>query len=263
MKKKILYIKNYVHSSNLNYLKKNFDISLNRINSVALVGFNDIGLKKLIDLHDIIIIGGGPQHLIGDFASTHPEIPAQIKLVKIFDQIVKNYPEYKSKVLLGLCLGCQIIGLAFGYNIVKMNKLCLGFNYIDESTINFNHISSSQDKYLNKINWDVISKAFSNHNDCVDWNEFEYKNENENELIQNNLTNLVCVAKSKSNIPYILANSNSSIYGFQSHPEITFDCVKNIDMTKCDCNYKLEKIEMFEKISCDIHTHFFDIFINE
>lgn len=252
-----------MYSSNLDYLEKYFNTEIICINSNNLIEFDKCKLANLIEPFDIIILGGGPQHLTESYEKLHPEILNQIELVKI----ITNSYDYNNKILLGICLGCQIIGLAFGHNIMRMNKINLGFGFINVHSVNYSFCV--KDKYLKKINWNIISKAFSHHNDYIDWNDMEQKNYSEQDK-------LLCLASSINNVPYIVANTNSNtnsnlnsnVYGFQFHPEITFECVKGFEYVfenNNDFNYSIKGLDIlddFKQNDLEICLHFFDVFIN-
>lgn len=242
-KKNILFIKNInLDNGNkyLDYFHKYFNINLTWINSTDLIDKDYQYLNELITLYDIIIIGGGPQHIIGNYMDLHPEINNQIILVKLISKT--------NKLLIGICLGCQIIGKAFGYEIIQMNKLCMGFNYLESNSINYNFVKTKNDKYLSKLDFNLLSKSFSYHYDCV-------KIDTNLNILDNELK---CIGYSKLNIPYIFAHSQANIYGFQFHPEVTIECISDILYI-----YPDQKIESdLRKFNYDIYLHFFDIFIN-
>lgn len=177
MIQQILFIKNYIFTENLFYLDK---FNINYIYSFDIINYNDSQLNELIDKYHIIIIGGGPQHLTFELINNYPEIKNLIKII--------NLAHLKSKLLIGLCLGCQIIAYTFGLEIIQMNNLCIGFGYLDINSLNNQIIE--KDKYLNNLDYHIISKSFSYHNDCIN-----FKSNNELELL----------AKSNNNIPYIVS----------------------------------------------------------
>lgn len=236
-KKKILYIINNYSKNNLEYLEKYFNIELCCLCSNYLIDKDHFYLNNLIESFDIIIIGGGPQHLIGNYLDIHPEIKNQIELVKILSKT--------NKILIGICLGCQIIGRTFDLEINQMDKLCLGFNYLDTNSIDHKYIAVKNDKYLSKMDFNLLSKSLSNHYDYVNF----YNCSN---------SELQCVGYSNFGVPYILTHSTANIYGFQFHPEVTFDSIVNILNTHP--NFSIELLEMQ---NChDVYIHFFNIFIN-
>lgn len=249
MKKNVLYIKNNYQSKNLNNLDNFFDINFSWINSSDLIGKDNYYLKELVNKYDIIIIGGGPQHITSNYfnTDTYPEIINQIELVKL---VVGS-----NKMLVGICLGCQIIGKTFGYNIIQMNKLCVGFNYLDTNSIDYNLIKSIDDKFLSKLDFELLSKSFSFHYDCVCMDFINLSDKLNQELY--------CIGKSILNIPYIIKHSKSNIYGFQSHPEVTIECITNVlKYLQIQKNISDVDIPNINKFNSEIYFHFFDIFIN-
>lgn len=242
-KKKIIYILNYDKNRNLDYLEKNFNVELTYINSVDLIGLNINQLIDIIENYNIFIIGGGMQHLYNDYDKKYPEILNQIELVKLINKT--------NKLLIGICLGCQIIGLAFGYKITSMDKYCFGFNYLDIKSINYEYIIKSNDKYLCNFNWDLIKKSLSSHLDYIDFNLNNYNYDN----------NLICICVSKINKPYIVVNSTSNIYGFQFHPEFM---AKYLDDSQISIltNDDLDSYKYFANNDILIYLHFFSVFLN-
>jgi GMP synthase-like glutamine amidotransferase len=235
-KKNILYIKNFLHGQNLEYLESNFNTCIKCINSIDLISFNTKQLECLIESYDIIIIGGGPQHITKKcIDNTYPEIINQINLIKIISKT--------SKLLLGFCLGCQIIAFAFGLEIIPMEKLHLGFGYLDPSSINFNYIEKINDKYLGKLNYSLLAGSFSYHHDCI-------KNLKSNS-ISNSIEQIINIGFSNTNVPYIIKHSTANIYGFQFHPEITPQCIERIKTNLSQSN----EIHNFETHSDNFETH--------
>lgn len=254
----ILYIKNYCKGKNLNCLKKFKNINLKCINSTKLINYNIENLIELIEKYDIIIIGGGKQHLTNkELIFDYPEIINQINLIKLISTKYKS----SGKILIGICLGCQIIGLSYGHSIIPMDKLNVGFNFMDLNTINYSYLLKSNDKYLNKIDYHLLSKSFSFHYDYIKINQYNKNNDNNNKL--NNFDELIIVVESINNVPYIITNKNSNIYGFQFHPEFTSNSIFNIKNLLNE-NKKFEYLinSPNNLILDEINTHFFDIFIN-
>jgi GMP synthase-like glutamine amidotransferase len=256
--KNILYIKNFNKGKKINYLSTYPNIKVNYIESNELVGYLDSDLKKIIEPYDIIIIGGGQQHLVtDDFIITYPEIKNQIEIVKL---VSSDY--YDSKLLIGICLGCQIIALTYGFKVVPIKKLSIGFDYMDINTLNCDYIKKSNDKYLNKFDFNLLSKSFSFHYDCINLNENNEPNDKSD--LSNLPDKLIEIVQSIEKHPYIISNTNKNIYGFQFHPEICLEsilCVinsiENIDKNILDF-IDIKKIDELEKIS----SHFFNIFIS-
>lgn len=251
VKKNLLYIKNFDYGKNLDYLKSFSNISLKCIRSVEIIDYNIDELKKFIEPYDIIILGGGPQHLTtNDYLIIYPEIKNQIEIVKLVSNLYQ-----KDKLLIGICLGCQIIGLSFGLKVINYEKLIVGFDYLDTTTIDYNYINYSNDKYLNNFDFNLLAKSFSFHYDYIDFKDI-------NNLYSDKLN---LIAKSVEDHPYILSNKNLNIYGFQFHPEISlysiFDVINLfLGVNTLDYYYSIynSKQSEFDKI----YKHFFDIFIN-
>jgi len=120
------------------------------IYSSDLISFN---LEDLIINHDIIFIGGGSQRLT-DINNHPPELEQIIKLIKLADQY--------DKLLIGICLGCQLIAYTYGLPIIKLDKHHLGFNYLDINSINYDKID---DNILKNINYNLLEKSLSFHQD--------------------------------------------------------------------------------------------------
>lgn len=229
--KKILFIKNNTNSKISN---NNFHVKIEYICSYSLINYSIIDLEQLIKNFDIIILGGGPQHLTSEFLNNHPEIPNQIKIIKI----VQNM----SKILIGICLGCQIIGLAYGMRIIHMPELCLGFSQLNTNLIDYEYINQTKNQYLTEMNFNIFEKSFSYHYDCIEWKSN---------------TELIRIAESKNNIPYIIKHYKSNIFGFQFHPEISYECIQDILQT-----YSITFENLMKDFDSTISTHFLEIFIN-
>jgi anthranilate/para-aminobenzoate synthase component II len=241
--KNILYIQNNLNSQDMDFLSNYFNINIHSILSLKLIDYNLEQLKQLINNYDIIILSGGPQHLTKLEINNYPEIFNQIEIVKI----IKN----TDKILIGICLGCQIIAHTFNNEIVSMQNLCVGFNYLDINSINLEYIHSSQDIYLLNLNYSLLKESFSFHYDCINFNK-----SNENEI--------VLIASSITNVPYIIKHKDAKIYGFQFHPEIrfkNFKClIKKLNIFKNEIlNLTDFSIKYFNPI---ILFHFFNNFIN-
>lgn len=212
-RKKVLYIENNSNPQNFKFLENYFDITTQQFNSLTLVNKNIGYIIELIDNFDIIILGGGPQHLTTEQIHNYPEIDNQIEIVKY----IKNKTN-GTKLLIGICLGCQIIGLALGHKVIQMEKLCFGYDFLDTKSINYDYIKKSNDLYLSKLDYELLAKSFCFHYDQI--------NIKQPDLIENN-SEIIVIGQSKTNVPYIIKHSKSNIYGFQFHPELTIDSVKN------------------------------------
>jgi anthranilate/para-aminobenzoate synthase component II len=199
MKKCLFIINNYIIDS-ISTLK-NFNI--NYIKSNKLIDKTENELREIIEEYDIIIIGGGPQHLIKGKIDKYPEIRNLLKIIEI--------SEIENKLLIGICLGCQLIGLYYNCKIIELDNLCIGCNNFDLNSINNKFY---QDKYLKNIDIKMLKNVFSFHYDAIDIKEIE------------NIENIEILGYSKNNNPYIIKHKNKPIYGFQFHPEICFNTLE-------------------------------------
>lgn len=249
--KNILYIKNFNYGKNLDYLKTFSNVNLHSIMSFEIIDLNIEELTNFIKPYNIIILGGGPQHLTtNNSLLIYPEIKNQIEIVKLVSGLYN-----KEKLLIGICLGCQIIGLSFGLSVFSSKKIIFGFNYMDTSTINYNFINNSNTKYLNKLDFNLLSGSFSFHYDYVNFT-------NDNKL---KLDKLILIAKSTAGHPYVLTNNNLNIYGFQFHPEICFNSILDVinlfpNINNTNFNNSISDLKQLELEK--IYKHFFDVFIN-
>lgn len=250
----ILYIKNFIQGNNVEYLNENPNINIKFIQSIELIGLDMEKLIELIEPFTIIILGGGTQHLTtNNLHEIYPEIQNQIQIVKL----IKTKYFATDKILIGLCLGCQIIGLSFEHKIIPMEKMIVGFNQLDANSVNWNWIYETNNNYLSSIDYKLISQAFSFHSDCIDPDSIVKSSSN---------TELKIIAYSINNIPYIVANSDGNIFGFQSHPEFCFKTLSNIiEMFFCDESQIMFQITNSKNLLEleKINKHFFDIFINK
>jgi anthranilate/para-aminobenzoate synthase component II len=157
--------------------------------------------------------------------------------------------------LIGICLGCQIIGLSFGLSVFSSKKIIIGFDYLDTNTIDYNFINNSNVKYLNKLDFNLLSESFSFHYDYVNFLD-------DNKLCDDKLNLIV---QSTEGHPYLLTNNNLNIYGFQFHPEISLNSILDItnlfpDINKSNLEYLINDLKKSELEK--IYKHFFDIFVN-
>jgi carbamoylphosphate synthase small subunit len=219
--KKTLYIINTFFIDEISTLKK---YNINYIKSNKLLDISYSKLEEMIIKYDIIIIGGGPQHLVNDERHKYPEIEILLNIVKICDNI--------NKLLIGICLGCQIIALYYNMNIIKLEKVCLGINNINTQNID----RLNKDIYLHDIDNEILENVFSFHYDAIT---------NIKDKDNNNIDTLVY---SKSDNPYIIKHKRKQIYGFQFHPELN---VENINILMRRMN--IDKIFDNNKINNSIY----------
>jgi GMP synthase (glutamine-hydrolysing) len=189
-------------------------------------------LILLINYADIIILTGGPQHLIESKINKYPEINVLMNIIKICHTL--------NKLLIGICLGSQLIALTYGMKIIKLNKLHIGRNFLDLTTLKMDIIQN--DNYLNKIDFELFQNSFSFHNDGV------YD-------IHNSYIDIL--AYSKSRVPYIIRHKQKPIYGFQFHPEATNNSIINA-LNKYDIKIDINKDDdiMFNNINKMFFTAF-------
>jgi len=199
------------------------------IYSTDIENKEDDYINKLIEDYDLIVIGGGTQHLTEDKIESYEE-------VLFLKQIIK-YCDEQNKLLIGICLGCQLIAYYYGCKIKKLDIPQIGYNYLDNNTLNKEEIEN--DVYLSLIDYDKLKKAFSFHNDYID-----FKDNKELILIGN------CI----NNNPYIIKHKSKSIYGFQQHPEHTQETLgRIIEIFKINENNEI--------LDNDININFFNSFL--
>ena len=216
-----------------NRIFDNMNLNIYYINSIKIKNMTLHNLFILIKLYDVIIIGGGPQRLSNQ---NYPEIINLMNIVKICD--------FLNKLLIGICLGCQIIAKFYNFKIYELYNRHIGTKFLNIDSINYNIIN--QDNYLKNINIKLIKYAYSYHYDGI-YISKNYKN-----------NNIDIIAYSIDNIPYIIKHKTKSIYGFQFHPEATLKSIThrlNNDKIpyQIDVNYDI----LFKKIKC----HFVDMFL--
>jgi anthranilate/para-aminobenzoate synthase component II len=231
--KKILVFLNNHFNTNISHLEEKYNTTY--IFTDTLIDISDEYITSIIYTADIIFIGGGPQHLTSSKIKNYPEVPVLIKIINICDNL--------NKLLIGICLGCQLIALNYNNNIIKLNELHIGQDFLDTFRLNYNIIKN--DKYLSKINFDLLEHSFSFHNDGIDINNINNKY-------------IDIIAYSRTNVPYIIKHKTKLIYGFQFHPEL---CYKSItkSLKKYNIIYDLNKLDI--DLLKLINKHFFDIFI--
>ena len=232
MNKKILVFLNNHFNTNINYLDKQ-ECYVTYIFTDTIINKIDDYIISLLKNYDLIIIGGGPQHVTRSEIKHYPEISILIKIVKICYKM--------NKLLIGICLGCQLIAVTFNIDIIKLKKLHIGTTFLDKSTLNMNIIKA--DKYLSNMNFDLIEHSFSFHQDG---------------LLYNDNSEIDILAYSNTKVPYIIKHKTKSIYGFQFHPELTNESVIN-SLTKYNIAYDLDILDT--KLFKLINKNLFDAFI--
>ncbi len=239
--KNILYIKNYDNNLKIsNYYNSN-EFNIEYILSINLINLDNDEINNLVKAYDIFIFGGGPQHITMPFVDIqiiYPEIYKQIQIINL----IKN--KYTNKLIIGICLGMQIIAKSFGININSKEVQSIGTNFLDLKSLNLSQIHN--DIYLSKINFELLSKSFSFHYDCVDSKQLE----NSNDLIK--------IGSSIDKCPYIIKHKFLKIYGFQFHPEVNNNLINDVIE-----KFKLDKtiIDLDIKYIEQIPIHFFQIFL--
>ena len=202
------------------------------IYSIDVENKNDDYINNLIDDYDLIIIGGGTQHLTENKIDNYKEVLFLNKIIDFCDK--------QQKLLIGICLGCQLIAHFYGHKIKELEYEQIGYNYLNTETLNKKEIE--KDNFLSLIDYKKLKGAFSFHNDYI---EFDEKKEN-NELI--------VIGKSINELPYIIKHKNKPIYGFQQHPEHTQETLgKIIKIFQIDENNNI--------LDNEINVNFFDSFL--
>lgn len=138
-----------------------------------------------------------------------------------------------------------------------MKKLIIGFDHLDLNSINQNYVLKSNDKYLNKLDFNLLAKSFSFHYDCINFSK-----KHKNKLLEHD--ELILIAESIEKYPYIISNTNSNIYGFQSHPEICLESIEcAINSLKHSTENEFELKNILGTIELEkIYKHFYNIFLN-
>lgn len=226
MTKTLLILNSKKFSTYSYFTMKNYDI----LYSVNIKNKTKKYINDLITEYDLIVIGGGTQHLTKNEIENYKEI--------IFlTEIIKSCSE-QNKLMIGICLGCQLIAHVYGCEIKKLEFTQIGYNYLDINSLNNKIIED--DKFLSNIDYEKLKGAFSFHNDYIELNK-----ENEE---------LIVIGKSINNLPYIIKHKNKPIYGFQQHPEHTQETLGRI--------IKIFKVnENHETLDNEININFFDSFI--
>jgi GMP synthase (glutamine-hydrolysing) len=142
-----------------------------------------------------LVISGGPQFITE--IEKYPELHLELALIHV--------AAAAGKLVLGICLGFQLINHAFGNRVVRLEEPRIGCGYFDPASVN-----TAGDHCLQQIDFSGFDAAFSFHNDGV---------------IANESPDLITVAKSRCDPPlvYAVRHRTLPIYGFQIHPEATAD----------------------------------------
>jgi GMP synthase-like glutamine amidotransferase len=140
-----------------------------------------------------LVISGGPQFVTE--LDRFPELHLELALIHIAANA--------GKLVLGICLGFQLINHAFGNTVVRLEESRIGCGYFDPASV-----ETVGDCRLQQIDFACFDAAFSFHNDGV---------------IANESPDLITVAKSRCDPPlvYAVRHRTLPIYGFQIHPEAT------------------------------------------
>jgi GMP synthase-like glutamine amidotransferase len=139
------------------------------------------------------VISGGPQFVTE--LDRFPELLLELDLIHV--------AAAAGKLVLGICLGFQLINHAFGNRVVRLDEPRIGCGYFDPTSV-----TTGNDSHLQQIDFACFDAAFSFHNDGV---------------ITNESPDLITVAKSRCDpaLIYAVRHRTLPIYGFQIHPEAT------------------------------------------
>ena len=140
-----------------------------------------------------LVISGGPQFVTE--LDRYPELRLELELIEV--------AAAAGKLILGICLGFQLINHAFGNRVVRLEAPRIGCGYFDTASVD-----TVGDYRLGQIDFSLFGAAFSFHNDGV---------------VKNDSAELITVATSRCESPLIYAVRHRTlpIYGFQIHPEAT------------------------------------------
>ena len=122
----ILIIKNGECEISINTLINNFINTKIKFNIIKSYNFKSNNIEELVKKYNGIIILGGHQSMTE--LDKFPYLLDVIKLIKY--SVESNIP------ILGICLGCQMIGKAFGCEIIKMHKSEIGYHsFVDMTNV--------------------------------------------------------------------------------------------------------------------------------
>lgn len=213
---KVLVILN---SPSHKFIPNSLQIAVNYIESHMLINIPVNLLYNIVKSFDMIVISGGPQHLYMNL-DIFPEIKPLLVIVRLCS--------YLNKMLVGICLGCQIIGMAYKMPIKKLPQFVIGHNYMDK--INTNIVSS--DIYLSKLDFSLIKQSFSFHSDMI-------------ENVPNKKIEILALY---GDVPYIIKHKKKPIYGFQFHPEANIESIMK-SIKKNHVNFSINKNIPYEAIT--------------
>jgi GMP synthase-like glutamine amidotransferase len=155
-------------------------------------------LYALLNGVGVLVISGGPQH-VPDIA-TYPELTKEIQLLFCAAQ--------RGILVIGICLGFQLINCAFGNPVVRLPAPVIGCGKLDPTTVN-----TYADPLLECIDFQTLAQGFSFHYDGVP---------------SAPSSDLLVVAKGTNDLIYCVKHWRFPIYGIQSHPEAMLEGILEI-----------------------------------
>lgn len=150
-------------------------------------------LTDMLNGVSTLLLSGGPQHVPN--ISEHPELKKEIQLIFAAAQ--------RGIVVVGICLGFQLINCAFGNPVVRLPSPIIGCGKLDVRSVR-----TYADPLLECIDFEALAQGFSFHYDGV------------HEVLSSDLQ---VVATGPDGIVYFVKHERFPIYGIQSHPEATVE----------------------------------------
>lgn len=150
-------------------------------------------LMDLLTGVSTLVLTGGPQHVPN--ITDYPELKKEIQL--IFGAAQRGI------VVIGICIGFQLINCAFGNPVVRLPAPIIGCGFLDVSSVR-----TYTDPLLECIDFEALAQGFSFHYDGVP---------------QALSPDLRVVATGPDGLIYFVKHWRFPIYGIQSHPEATVD----------------------------------------
>lgn len=184
-------------------LENTKDIHYIHCNQLQII--TDSELQTLV--YDIsgVILTGGPQHI--PEIEKHPELQRELKLIA--------YAVEQKCILLGICLGFQLLNYFFGNRVITLPNCIIGFNKMNPMSVN-----TYGDPVLQKLDFTLLCSGFSFHYDGV---------------VENMNPDLYVVATGPNKCIYFIKHRYLPIYGIQSHPELSSNriekCIQNYNIT--------------------------------